>query len=394
MSLLKPPIEITQGGHGQTTKTAGFDALSPGTTKGDLIVFDGTNNVRVPIGTDGQNLTANSGESTGLEWTDSAVAPIPGAAINLGIAYNAGTGVFTVQGQDGTALSATNPAYVTLPSKTTPGRLVRYTITANQTFIDDNGASQIIGNLFGVTTGVAYASAAPFFIYAVSNDAQNTIAFMISRYPNATTSPVNTKIGKVGSAIADTQGSMFSLANITVTDYDQNPCLSIGSFRMTMTTSNDWTVQTLNNSDGIGKFQEGIQFAVPAGQFGNASGKYFQNNGGVAPGFTTSGFVYYIMMDNKIEYYQAFVNCNVAGTGIVTLGQSMPFNINDGGLQGPGSLDIGGAITLYNISTLALGGNTVIFPFTNAAAGAYLNNNTIGAGTTLSATGRMQIQYS
>jgi len=163
---------------------------------------------------------------------------------------------------------------------------------------------------------------------------------------------------------------------------------------MRMSASDDWTVQTLSNSDGIGQFQEGVQFAMPAGQFGNASGKYFQNNGGSAPAFTTSGFVYYIFMTNKIEYYQAFVNCNSAGTGVVTLGQSMPFNSNDGGLQGPGAFDQAGAITLYQVSTLALGNNTVILPYTNAAAGAYLNNNTVGAGTTMSTTGRMQIQYS
>lgn len=40
-------IGITKGGTGQTTKTAGFDALSPTTTLGDLIYSDGTNNVRL-----------------------------------------------------------------------------------------------------------------------------------------------------------------------------------------------------------------------------------------------------------------------------------------------------------------------------------------------------------
>lgn len=312
---------------------------------------------------------------------------------NLGIAYNAGTGVFTIQAGDGNALSSTNPGYVVLPSKSVPGKLLKFAITANQTFIDDNGSSEIIGNLFGWTTGIAVV-ACPFFIYAVMDDTEALIAFMISRFPNATTSPVNTKIGKVGSAIADTQGSFFSLANITVTSYDSNPCVSIGSFRMVMSTANDWTVQTINNSDGIGNFQEGVQFAMPAGQMGNAASKYFQNNGGVAPAFTTSGFVYYIGMDNAFDYYQAFVNCSTAGTGVVTLGQSMPFNSNDGGLLGPGAYDSAGAITLYQTSVLALGGSTVIFPFTNAAAGAYLNNNTIGLGVSLSACGRMQIQYS
>jgi len=50
------------GGGGGTT--------SPLTTKGDLYTFD-TGNARLPVGTDGQILSANSAEPTGLEWIDS-----------------------------------------------------------------------------------------------------------------------------------------------------------------------------------------------------------------------------------------------------------------------------------------------------------------------------------
>ena len=59
---------VANGGTGQTTATAAFDALDPLTTKGDIIVHDGTNSVRLPIGTDGQVLTAASGQTEGLEW--------------------------------------------------------------------------------------------------------------------------------------------------------------------------------------------------------------------------------------------------------------------------------------------------------------------------------------
>ena len=39
-------LAIAQGGTGASTKTAAFDALSPVTTKGDIIVRDGANNIR------------------------------------------------------------------------------------------------------------------------------------------------------------------------------------------------------------------------------------------------------------------------------------------------------------------------------------------------------------
>ena len=61
-------IGIAYGGTGQTTQTAAFDALSPATTKGDLIVDNGTNNVRLPVGTNGYVLTADSTATEGLKW--------------------------------------------------------------------------------------------------------------------------------------------------------------------------------------------------------------------------------------------------------------------------------------------------------------------------------------
>lgn len=43
-------------------------ASLPTTTKGDLIVSDGSDDVRLPVGSDGEVLTADSGESSGMAW--------------------------------------------------------------------------------------------------------------------------------------------------------------------------------------------------------------------------------------------------------------------------------------------------------------------------------------
>jgi len=43
-------VAIADGGTGQSTATAGFNALSPATTRGDLITRDASNNVRLAIG--------------------------------------------------------------------------------------------------------------------------------------------------------------------------------------------------------------------------------------------------------------------------------------------------------------------------------------------------------
>lgn len=71
-------VAIANGGTGQTTAVAAFDALSPATTKGDLIVSDGTDNVRLPVGTNNFVLTADSTQATGVKW---ALATGSGATI-------------------------------------------------------------------------------------------------------------------------------------------------------------------------------------------------------------------------------------------------------------------------------------------------------------------------
>lgn len=65
---LSGTLTISKGGTGQTTQTAAFDALAPTTTKGDLIVSNGNDNVRKGVGTNGQVLTADSAETEGVKW--------------------------------------------------------------------------------------------------------------------------------------------------------------------------------------------------------------------------------------------------------------------------------------------------------------------------------------
>ena len=69
-------IAVAQGGTGQATATAGFDALAPTTTKGDLIAYNGTDNIRFAAGTNGYYLKANSGTASGLEWVAIAAAEV------------------------------------------------------------------------------------------------------------------------------------------------------------------------------------------------------------------------------------------------------------------------------------------------------------------------------
>jgi len=74
VSGLVDAIAIADGGTGQTTKQDAFDALSPLTTEGDLITYDGVNNVRLGLGNAGEVLKTNATED-GLEWGVGYVSP-------------------------------------------------------------------------------------------------------------------------------------------------------------------------------------------------------------------------------------------------------------------------------------------------------------------------------
>jgi hypothetical protein len=241
---------------------------------------------------------------------------------NLGITYASST--LSVTGADA-ALSATNPGYVIMPSKASPGLFKKYTVTANQGFIDDTGASEIIGNLFGLFTGVAWGQAMPFFIYAVTNDAEDAIAFMCSRDPSATTSPAAANIGAPDDPVADAQGGFFSFDSLDETLYDSNPCICIGSFRMTMSASDDWTVSALATYDGIGRFQEATMFILPAGVNGAAASTYIKSNAGTEPQFTTSLVRYWIRKSGWVLYSLDLQTCNVVGVGANLIEPILPY---------------------------------------------------------------------
>lgn len=247
----------------------------------------------------------------------------PGMVKNLGITYSAGT--LTIKGSKGTDLSASNPGFVVLQDKTNPGLLKLYRITANQNFIDAAGSSEIVGNTFGTTAAIAWANDCPFFIYAVGNDSQNAIAFMISRDPRATVSPADSAIGAPDDAVADTETSFFSFDNLDETLYDANPCLCIGAIRMVKSASDDWTVQTLTTKDGIGRFHESTKFSMPQNQNGATVGTHLIPNAGTAPDFTTETYSYWIRRDGSL-YVQVYYDGDGGpdGAGAVSTNMVLP----------------------------------------------------------------------
>lgn len=311
---------------------------------------------------------------------------------NLGFSYNAGTGTFTVHAFDGSALSAAKPAYVTLPSRTA-GYSKTIKVDANQSFIDDVGASQIIGNLFGMTTGIAVTVDVPFFLYACMNDAEDTITFGISRAPNLAVAPAAANLGTPAAANADVQYGIFLFNSVTVGDYDANPVLNIGSFRMTMSASDDWTVSTLvAGRDAIGKFQETYQFTFPRGQFGAATGKIFQDNGGTAPDDSDQGMAYYINRVGECNIRLGWPLIDVAGVGAVNAILTLPYVCQNGGTGLYGRfLASGGNMSILTADTNPTTQQTAIFAYANSAADGTATNALFAANGALGLGGTIYV---
>ena len=67
--------------------TLTIDDISPLTTKGDIMVRDATNSIRLPVGSNGQIISANSGTSSGVEW----ITPVDNDTTDHTLLSNIGT---------------------------------------------------------------------------------------------------------------------------------------------------------------------------------------------------------------------------------------------------------------------------------------------------------------
>ncbi len=256
----------------------------------------------------------------------------PGWMNNLGITYAAG--VFKITGADGTALSSVNPAWITVKS-TASGKIVTLKATVDSSFNDDAHASSSLTNMgWGIIETVDWANDRPFFLYVVNkgntniDGADGSSTFFISDVWNLSTTPAAANsIGDLSAIpITDAQGSILIMDTVTVADYVSLPCQLIGAFRMRWSTAtDDWTVQALGNTDGLGESALDATFAtewtMPVGQNGAEAGKHFTTaDGATALTFSPDNYMNYILNKNgnfKVRGYFLTQSANGAdGTSL------------------------------------------------------------------------------
>jgi hypothetical protein len=110
-------LPIANGGTGQTTASAAFNALSPVTTTGDLIIGNGTNSAtRLAIGTNNYVLTSNGTTATWAAATGGVTQIVAGT--NVTISPVGGTGVVTINSSGGGGSAYTRTTFTATAGQT------------------------------------------------------------------------------------------------------------------------------------------------------------------------------------------------------------------------------------------------------------------------------------
>ena len=149
-------VAIANGGTGQTTAVTAFDALAPTTTKGDLIVRNGTNNIRVAVGADTFALVADSTTASGVKWAAA------GASLTIANDTTTATNLYptflTATSGTATTLYTGNAKLLYKPSTgefTAPAHISSNGITINSTTVSTS---------YTIASGNAGVSAGPMTV--------------------------------------------------------------------------------------------------------------------------------------------------------------------------------------------------------------------------------------
>lgn len=168
-------VTATDAGSNVTTVTIPGGGSSPLTTKGDLFTYD-TGDARLPVGADGQILSANSATATGLEWIAASGGGETYVDINsTGVAASAtGTDAIAI-GEDATSSS---------PNAVAIGR--NADASSNQNIaIGNNASASTSFNAIAIGNAAVTTTTSAVQIGSGTNSTASTLQFLTNRLANA-----------------------------------------------------------------------------------------------------------------------------------------------------------------------------------------------------------------
>lgn len=216
----------------------------------------------------------------------------------------------SIVGTNDAALSVSNPCLVGMPNGAEP------LVFSAPVSVTDGAAGDMAGNTFGLTAGVIHAEALPFFVHACDGNLKDY--FGISRNNiRVRTSTAAASLAQKGDTDADDAYDMFIMeSGLTLADEVDRTCVTIGSFRASMSAGNEWTVTAFDELDGLGRFQVGRQFLPALGQYGNQSGKFHNvADGATSLVFANQNAFYSLDESGYYDYYLRVTNATNGADG-------------------------------------------------------------------------------
>jgi hypothetical protein len=320
-------LPIANGGTGQTSKTPAFDALAPSTTKGDLIVYDGTDNIRLAAGTDGFALTASSGADSGLAYASVLTNPMT-AVGDVIVGGSSGTAsrvpsalLGDVTGSAATAtvtITIATPGVVSLTAHglLTGAKIILTTTGALPTGLSANTTYWVIrvdANTFQLATSLANAIAGTAITTSGTQSGVHTLAYgglsltgpwLKGNYSGTTIT--SGYVGQVltGSAITDNNSTSTTFA--TISSISMTPGVWMVYYGVTLAITNGASAG--NNTYG--------QLIISDGARVDSSEAIIQGPAGASLSTAARlGAVAIVNLSAAVTYNLQVQHTNVAGTG-------------------------------------------------------------------------------
>lgn len=251
----------------------------------------------------------------------------PGAIQNVSMTYDSITGTFTV--------GPTSVGTMTLnfPSNIDQNTVVTVSTASTYSFTDSTtgGGNDISAALYGFTLADVQSSPYPFFLYAVLDNNNANLRFLVSALPGRT----NTNSFEIdsitqGSANVNTWAKYFGFGAIAdPTSYADCNLVYIGCFQMQLGATG-FIVKPLGISgqngfgdEGVGKSYQNTQFLFSPGTIGSAANSCFVASG-TAPTIVDGTGLYWYFNDNQDIVVDYRMTIDASGTGVTAIGVVLP----------------------------------------------------------------------
>lgn len=271
-------LPIGNGGTGQTSATAAFNALDPLTTKGDLITNDGTDSVRLGVGTDGHVLTADSTQTSGVKWAASAGGSDSSLDLkNLGISTSVGSNALTVALKTKAGSDPSGGDAVSVGFRNATASTGTYNVRSVSSALSVTVSSgSTLGHMSNIATYI--------YVYLLDNSGTVELAVSSRLYDDGS---IQSTTAEGGAGAADS----FSLIYST-TARSNVPIRLVGRLLSTQSTAGTWAsnmTEVSLNSSVFANTTSNLEDSICTK---NGKKEYFYNtayNGGITPSITATG---------------------------------------------------------------------------------------------------------